>query len=785
VRQRVLRGETNRSDDGSSRSVGQIVRANVVTPFNLLLGSLAAVVLAAGSWRDALFGLVVVANSLVGVVQEVRAKRVLDHLAVLTAPRARVVRDGTMEEVATGDVVLGDLLRLGPGDQIAADGVLRHGVGLEVDESLLTGESDHVAKRPGDHVLSGSFVAVGSGTCEVTAVGGDSFASRMTAQARRYTTTSSELVDGINRILRYVAVALVVVGPVLFLSQHNSNETWQEGVRGSVAGLVGIVPEGLVLLTSVAFFAAALSLARRRVLVQELPAVEGLARVDVLCVDKTGTLTEGDISFGRLELAGGTSSGEVAEQALAALAADDAANATLAAIGRAFPEPSGWARTGSVPFSSERKWSAAAFDGRGTWVLGAPEMVRPGAGEQDETTARAAALASAGCRTLLLAHTPAPPDGDRLPEGLEPVSLVVLDEALRPDAAGTIRYFGEQGVAVKVISGDNPRTVGAVARGAGVPGAEDPVDARLLGTGRSGGDGPATPSLAEAVEERSVFGRVVPDQKVAMVAALQSAGHVVAMTGDGVNDALALKGADIGIAMGTGAAATRSVAQLVLLDDQFSVMPRVVAEGRRVIANIERVAALFLSKNVSSLVLSVCVAVAGWPYPFLPRQITLVSQLAIGLPGFFLALAPNTRRFEPGFVARVLRFAVPAGTLSAIAVLTGYGIARAEHLAADQARTAATMVFLVVSLWIFVIQARPLRAWKAALVAVMAGLALLCFVLPFGRHFYDLHLPPILTTVEFLGLGAGAAAAVEVAGRVAQGAGGRANGTGAARPAAR
>ena len=514
-----------------------------------------------------------------------------------------------------------------------------------------------------------------------------------------------------------------------------------------------------MLLTSVAFFAAALTLARRRVLVQELPAVEGLARIDVICLDKTGTLTEGDITLDHVEQLNPVMPG--VEPALAALAAASDANATLLAIRRAFPAAPGWSTTATVAFSSERKWSAASFAGHGTWVLGAPEMVRPHAAPNDPVSARAALLAGDGFRILLLAHTGAPLAGTALPAGLDAVALVALHETLRPDAAATVEWFDAQGVTVKVISGDNPRTVGAVARRAGVRDATDPVDARELPPGGE--------ALADTVGGHAVFGRVLPEQKRAMVAALQSRGHVVAMTGDGVNDTLALKDADVGVAMGSGAPSTRAVAQVVLLDNRFSVMPGVVAEGRRVIANIERVAALFLTKNVSSLLLSLAVAVAGWPYPFLPRHVTLVSSLAIGIPGFFLALGPNTRRFEGGFVRRVLRFALPAGMVTALAVMLGYALARAQDLTTAQARTAATMVFLMSSLWVLVVQARPLRGWKVGLVAAMGALSALAFAVPLAREFFELHLPSALATGQFVLVGAAAAGAIEAIGRMGPG----------------
>jgi cation-transporting ATPase E len=747
VAERVSRGLTNARGEHTSRSVAHILRANILTRFNLILGVLLAVILAVGQPQDALFGIVLVANALIGIGQELRAKRTLDRLAVLTAPRVRVIRDDAPREVAVGDLVADDLVGLRAGDQLAADGVVRDSESLQADESLLTGESEPVDKRAGDRLLSGSFVVAGSGDYQATGVGAEAYAAKLAAQARRFTVVRSELVAGINQILRYVTWAIPPVAALLVISQLHTRQTVREGATSTVAALVGMVPQGLVLLTSVAFGVAAVTLARRQVLVQQLPAVEGLARVDVVCFDKTGTLTDGTIAFDSLIRLDDQAP---AEAALGALADDQARNATLAAIGQAFPPPQGWVHQDAVPFSSARKWSAATFAGHGAWVLGAPEIVL--AGGRDELLPRAADLAATGKRVLALACTAGSLDGQALPQGLRAMAFVVLTERLRSDAPQTIGYFAAQGVALKVISGDSPRTVSAVAARAGVPHAGDPIDARDL---------PEDPGpLGTLLEERSVFGRVTPQQKESMVQALQARGHTVAMTGDGVNDVLALKLADIGVAMGSGAPATKAVAELVLLDNSFATLPGVVAEGRRVTANIERVANLFITKTVWATLLAVAVGAALLPYPFLPRHLTIIDTLAIGVPAFFLALAPNRRRYVPGFVRRVLRFAVPAGLIIAAATFSAYALARANGLPLAEQRTAATLVALILSLCVLALLAIPLT-WRriALLIAALASFALL-FPVPAVRHFYALALPhgQIAATLLIAALGAAALA---------------------------
>ncbi len=732
VADRVARGLTNDTGERTSRSYTEIIRANVFTRFNAILGAMLVVILVIGDYQDAFFGVVLVANALIGIIQETRAKRTLDGLAVLSVPRARVVRDGDVSEIAVEGVVLDDLCELRTGDQVPADGIVRVSDGLEIDESLLTGESDPVEKGVDDPVMSGSFVVAGSGRFQATAVGADAYARKLAIEARRFTLVHSELVSGINFLLRLIQWALFPTAGLLLWQQLENNDL-EAALTGTVAGVVGMVPEGLVLLTSLAFGIAAVTLARRNVLVQELPAVEGLARVDVVCLDKTGTLTEGEVVFDRIEALGGAPTDEI-EAALGALADDENRNATLAAIGAAFASGNGWTRTGAVPFSSARKWSAATFGPHGSFVFGAPEMVLAGAPGDAPVRARANELAGEGNRVLVLARSAAALDGETLPESLEPLALVLLEEKVRPDAADTLAYFAEQGVTLKVISGDNPRTVGAVARRVGLPGGQEPFDARELPEDNE--------ALADVLERHSAFGRVSPQQKRAMVHALQSRGHVVAMTGDGVNDALALKDADIGVAMGSGAAATRAVAQLVLLDGRFATLPGVVAEGRRVIANIERAANLFVTKTVYATLIALAVVVLGWKYPFLPRHLTIVSTFTIGIPGFFLALAPNSRRYVPGFIRRVLRFCVPAGIVAGLGALSAYGIAfHLDALGAREARTLATLVLATVGLWILVILARPFTRWRALLVAAMIAAIGVILAAPGLRDFYALEIP--------------------------------------------
>lgn len=739
VNQRIAAGAVNRVPTGPSRTVGEIVKANVFTVFNLLLTVLLVVVLFVAAPQDGLFGVVLVTNALIGIIQEVRAKNTLDRLALLSAPKAVVIRDERRWEVPIQEVVLDDLLAIAPGDQIVVDGVVVQSDGLEIDESLLTGEADAVIKSIADDVLSGSFVSAGSGIYKARRVGPDAYATQLADEAKKFTLVRSELRRGIDLILKVIGWLMPPVMGLLIWSQVQANDEIKEAIRVAVAGMVAMIPQGLVLLTSVAFAVGVVRLGRKRVLVQELPAVEGLARVDVVCFDKTGTLTEGRLAVDEVQL---LRDHDEVVQALGALAAADASpNATMRAVADRFEEPVGWWRTESVPFSSARKWSGAEFGDFGSWLIGAPEMILP---NDPEVTRAAGSAAAEGKRVLLLAHTANRLAGESLPPGLVGIAIVLLSDVVRADAAATLQYFAEQGVAAKVISGDHPETVAAIARSVGLDGADRVVDARNLPDDDA--------SLIDVIESGTVFGRVTPHQKRAMVGALQARGHVVAMTGDGVNDVLALKDADIGIAMGSGSSASRSVAQLVLLDGSFDTLPSVVAEGRRVIANIERVANLFVTKTVYALLLAVLVVLFATPFPFVPRHLTLVGTLTIGAPGFFLALAPTSVRARPGFVARIMRFALPVGALAAVATYAAYELSISEDVTLLRARTLATLVLVSVGLFALIVNSRPLTAGRRVLVGTMAGVFGLVLATPAWRAFFELEMPRLVIVLAGIGI---------------------------------
>ncbi|PWS40448.1 magnesium-transporting ATPase [Streptomyces sp. ZEA17I] len=759
VAERVARGEVNDVPVRSSRSLTEIVRANVFTRFNLIIGVLWVIMLFVAPIQDSLFGFVIVANTGIGIIQEWRAKRTLDSLAVIGEAKPTVRRDGTAGEVSTHEIVLGDVIELGPGDKVVVDGTVAEADSLEVDESLLTGEADPVLKRPGDPVMSGSFVVAGGGAFTATKVGREAYAAQLAEEASRFTLVHSELRSGISTILKYVTWMMVPTAIGLIISQLVvKDNNFKDSVARTVGGIVPMIPEGLVLLTSVAFAIGVVRLGRKQCLVQELPAIEGLARVDVVCLDKTGTLTEGGMDITEVRPLNGSDEAYVHQVLRSLGSSDPRPNASLQAIIDAYPAggdgKAAWAVTEAMPFSSARKYSGAAFteaDGTSSaWLLGAPDVLLP---EGDPTLGEIDQLNEQGLRVLLLARVPSGElDAPDAAEGDVPTALVVLEQRLRPDAAETLKYFAQQNVATKVISGDNAVSVGAVAGKLGLAGAENTLDARRM---------PTDPDeMATAMEQNAVFGRVTPQQKRDMVAALQSRGHTVAMTGDGVNDVLALKDADIGVSMGSGSEATRAVAQIVLLNNSFATLPSVVAEGRRVIGNITRVATLFLTKTVYSVLLAILVVCSQVEYPFLPRHLTLLATLTIGVPAFFLALAPNRERAQPHFVRRVMRYAIPSGVIAAAATFTTYLIARHHYSgpgALEAETSAATLTLFLVAMWVLAIIARPYTWWRIGLVAAMGLGFLIVLVVPWLQDFFALKL--VGTTLPWTAVGIAVAAA--------------------------
>ena len=658
-------------------------------------------------------------------------------------------------------MVLDDVIELGPGDQIVVDGEILEETNLEVDESLLTGEADPIAKDAGDRVMSGSFVVAGTGAYRATKVGREAYAAKLAEEASKFTLVRSELRSGISKILQFITYLLIPAGLLIIYTQlFTTDAGWRESVLRMVGALVPMVPEGLVLMTSLAFAVGVIRLGRRQCLVQELPAIEGLARVDVVCADKTGTLTENGMRVSDLKA---FSESDVAD-VLASLAADDTRpNASMQAIAEAYNQPPGWTATAIAPFKSATKWSGASYGEHGNWVIGAPDVLLDPASSAAE---QAEQIGSRGLRVLLVGSSDLPVDHPEAPGHVTPVALVVLEQRVRPDARDTLDYFAEQKVSIKVISGDNAVSVGAVAGTLGLHG--ETLDARKL---------PDEPDkLADTVEEYTTFGRVRPDQKRAMVHALQSRGHTVAMTGDGVNDVLALKDADIGVAMGTGSSASRAVAQIVLLDNKFATLPYVVGEGRRVIGNIERVSNLFLTKTVYSVLLAVLVGLAGLasvlfgsdplPFPFQPIHVTIAAWFTIGIPAFVLSLAPNNERAHRGFVRRVMTSALPSGVVVGIATFTSYLVAyqgrEATPVEQMQASTAALITLLVTAVWVLAVVARPYEWWRVALVTVSGLAYIVIFSIPLAQKWFMLDPSNVAITSMALGIGIVGAVVIEV-----------------------
>ena len=698
VNERIEQGKVNADENPNTRTYKQIVRENTLTFFNFLNLVLLILVLMVGSYKNAFFVGIIIINTLIGIAQEIRAKKTIDKLAILTAKKSIVIREGKKWTVPTEELVLDDLVCLKTGDQVPADAKVLEG-SVEVNESLLTGESDNLPKNVGDELFSGSFVTSGEACCQIIHVGKDNYAAQITSEAKEFKRHNSELKNSLNAILKVISIIIVPLGALLFYKQYYVvGNTFKDSIVSMVAGVLGMIPEGLVLLTSVALTLGALVLANKKTLVQELYCIETLARVDTLCLDKTGTITEGTMCVERVEPWSEASENKDTDEIptededepdlheienmmanLMYVLKDQ--NATIDALRKRFPAKSSMTLEHIIPFSSDRKYSGAVFEDNGTYLMGAAQFLFPEGREDILDVCQN--YAEEGLRVLVLAHSTQMAEGTELPENLEPAALLLLTDVIREEAPDTLQFFDSQEVDLKVISGDDPVTVSAIAKRAGLKNAENYVDATTLETEEQ---------LEEAVAKYSVFGRVTPQQKKEMVQALQKQGHTVAMTGDGVNDVLALKEADCSIAMAQGSDAAKNIANVVLLDSNFASMPHIVNQGRRVVNNIRTAASMFLIKTMFSVMLSLLTIFFGNAYPFEPIQMSLISACAVGIPTFLLAQENNYDKIDHTFLRHVFLNAFPAALTITSCVFAVMLVCQNVYHSNDMLSTACVLV---------------------------------------------------------------------------------------------
>lgn len=731
VNKRIKEGKVNYIPKAPSRTFGQILRANLFTSFNAINVVLAVIIILAGSPKNAIFVGVILVNTLIGVAQELRAKEILEKLSVISMAHAKVLRDGEVREISIDKIVLDDVLYLESGMQILADAIVIDNNGLEVDESMLTGEADAVGKKEGDKLLSGSFIVAGECYARVEKVGKETYSSSLAEEAKQFKITNSELQSSINKIFKVLLWIIVPLTILLTITQLRvPDATWQSAAIGTVSGIIGMIPEGLVLLTSATFIVSIIKLSKFDTLVQELCATEVLARVDVLCLDKTGTLTRGDLKLSEIKVIGENDKCEI-DRVLGAIVHNlPSKNPTQKAILDKYKEyDKDLECIKKIPFSSKRKWGGLTFKGElGSWILGAPEVIL--GKEYVFIKNMVEEQAKKGKRVLLLAKFYGEELDDSLKGNIESSALILIEDIIREAAPKVLNYFEKQGVDVKIISGDSPVTVSEVARSAGVKSWDKYIDARELPEDYS--------EFKDAVKNTTVFGRVAPHQKKKIVTALQEMDHTVAMTGDGVNDVLALKASDCGIAMANGSDATKAVAQLVLMKSDFSALPKVLEEGRKQINNLERVSELFLSKTIYSILLAFVCSVMFLPYPILPIQLSLVGSCAIGIPAFFLAMLPSTGGVKKGFLTRVITVSMPNGVILAGFTVGTFLISLALGVSMDQSRTLSLLMFAGISMVILVRVARPLTKFKSILCISMFGIMILAFITPIGRYIFSL-----------------------------------------------
>lgn len=726
VRRRFAQGADNYKVESSTLSVSEIVRSNICTYFNLVFAVIAVLLAIVGAWSDMLFLPIIVANTCIGIIQEVHSKKVLDKLSILNAPHAVVIRDGKRQEIPADQLVLDDIVEFSAGSQIPADAKVVSGE-LQVNESLITGESDEIEKREGDSLLSGSFVVSGKACARLEKVGKDSYISKLTLQATKSKKgEQSEMIRSLNYLIMVMGIIIIPIGIALFVQSFIYNEgTFHDSITGMVAAIIGMIPEGLYLLTSVALAVSSVRLAQKKVLIHDMKCIETLARVNVLCVDKTGTITEPGMHVYDFSVLDGADQLEISQLLADFVAAQEKDNATMEALKAHFSNGSGMRAREVYSFSSETKYSGAVMNDGKSYVIGAPEFVLRGQFAQYQE--QIATYSSKGYRVLVFAQYEGTLDRKPLTEPVLPLCFVMLANPIRKGAKETFTYFAENDVDIKVISGDNPLTVSVIAAEAGIVGAERFVDASIL---------KEKEDYDRAVEEYTVFGRVTPSQKRMLVQALKEHKKTVAMTGDGVNDVLALKDADCSVAMASGSEAASNVAQLVLLDSDFSRMPSVVAEGRRVVNNIERTAALYIVKNIFSMLLAIFSVILMLDYPLEPSQVSLISMFTIGIPSFVLALEPNKDLIRGHFLTNVLVRALPAGLTDFIVVSGLVIFCREFQVDLDCLSTSCTILVAIVGFMILHRIARPMNTGHIVmLVGVIAGW-ILCML--FGGSFFGI-----------------------------------------------
>ena len=729
VKDRIRRGETNKIPKAPSRTLLQIIRANFFNVFSGINAALGLLVILSGSPKNAVFALVIIVNSLIGVIQELNAKKTLEKLSVLSMAHAKVLRNGKIIDVSIEELVKDDVVYLATGQQILADCEIINSDELEVDESMLTGEEDSVHKKESDKLLSGSFIVAGEGYARVTNVGKATYTSKLSDEARRFKIVNSELQTSINKIIKLMLWAIIPIGILLTITQLlYTGIDWRGAVIGTVSGVSGMIPEGLVLLTSTTFIVSIVKLSKYNTLVQQLSATENLARVDVLCLDKTGTITEGRLELEEVIPLKNRSKEQI-DLAIAAIANNlPSKNPTQQALMEFYKEDPGIKVVKKVPFSSKRKWGGITLSGHGSWVIGAPEILLKDRYKDIQEIVEKEA--QKGKRVLLLGRAETIILEDTGDFKVNEVALILMNDVIRKEAPSVLEYFKEEGVDIKVISGDNPVTVSRIAKRAGVDGAERYIDAKELPK--------EIDKLKEVVNDYTVFGRVTPHQKKDIVMALKQNGSTVGMTGDGVNDVLALKEADCGIAMASGSDVARAVAQLVLLDSDFSSLTKVVSEGRKQIHNLELVAQLFLSKTVFFVIIALVFCIARLPYPVLPIQTSLIGSCAIGLPALFLAMLPYKGRVESNFLRRILKECIPNGIIMVIFTTISYMIAYNAGMSIEHCRTVSMLTMAGLSFGILFKVSRPLNGIKVASIGAMLGVVILSYILPLGRKIFSL-----------------------------------------------